>query len=119
MSMAASALPPIWRAISRGAMQITCRCWMRRTPTPPRTTLIFEEPEPRQIGAAPDCVNNPLLSLDLKAARVTSIVWATGFELDFGWLKLDAFDEKGRPAHDRGVSNVPGLYFLGLAWLGG
>jgi putative flavoprotein involved in K+ transport len=76
-----------------------------------------EEPEARRIDADPDCVKNPLLSLDLKAAGVTSIIWATGFELDFGWLKLDAFDEKGRPAHDRGVSNVPGLYFLGLAWL--
>ena len=45
------------------------------------------------------------------------IIWATGYALDFGWLKVDAFDEKGRPVHQRGVSAVPGLYFLGLAWL--
>jgi putative flavoprotein involved in K+ transport len=32
-------------------------------------------------------------------------------------MKLDAFDEKGRPLHERGISNVRGLYFLGLAWL--
>jgi putative flavoprotein involved in K+ transport len=32
-------------------------------------------------------------------------------------LKVDAFDEKGRPKHQRGVSAEPGIYFLGLPWL--
>lgn len=76
-----------------------------------------EEPEARDTTPDPDCVKNPILSLDLKEAGVTSIIWATGYALDFGWIKFDAFDEKGRPAHERGVSKVPGLYFLGLAWL--
>jgi putative flavoprotein involved in K+ transport len=62
-------------------------------------------------------VTEPLLALNLREAGVTSIVWATGYALDFGWLKLDAFDEQGRPIHERGVSVVPGLYFLGLSWL--
>ena len=75
------------------------------------------EPEARLIGPDPDCVTHPILTLDLKAAGVTSIIWATGFGLDYGWLKVEAFDEKGRPAHDRGVSGVSGLYFLGLPWL--
>ena len=75
------------------------------------------EPEARLIGPDPDCVRNPILALDLKAAGIGSIIWATGFGLDYGWLKLDAFDEKGRPAHDRGVAGVPGWYFLGLPWL--
>ena len=49
---------------------------------------------------------------------MTSIVWATGYALDFGWIGIDAFDAKGRPVHERGVSSTtPGLYFLGLAWL--
>ena len=76
-----------------------------------------EEPEARKLQPDPDCVTNPVLELDLAKAGVTSIVWATGYALDFGWVKLDAFDEKGRPLHQRGVSSVPGLYFLGLAWL--
>jgi putative flavoprotein involved in K+ transport len=76
-----------------------------------------EEPEARVIGPDPECMTSPLRSLDLAQAGVTSIIWATGFALDFGWMKLDAFDDKGRPAHDKGVSVVPGLYFLGLAWL--
>jgi putative flavoprotein involved in K+ transport len=45
------------------------------------------------------------------------MVWATGYALDFGWLKVDAFDEHGAPVHRRGVTDVPGLYFLGLSWL--
>ena len=76
-----------------------------------------EEPEARLIGPDPDCVRDPILELDLRAAGVTSIVWATGYALDFGWLKVDAFDDKGRPVHQRGVARVPGLYFLGLPWL--
>ncbi|MFM9841664.1 MAG: flavin-containing monooxygenase [Dongiaceae bacterium] len=76
-----------------------------------------EEPEARRIDADPPCVSNPILQLNLAEAGITSIVWATGFALDFGWLKTGRFDAKGTPLHRRGVSEVPGLYFLGLAWL--
>ena len=76
-----------------------------------------EEPEARVISPDPDCVTNPILSLDLEAAEITSIVWATGYGLDFGWLKVDAFGEAGRPKRQRGVSSEPGVYFLGLPWL--
>jgi putative flavoprotein involved in K+ transport len=76
-----------------------------------------EEPDARKIDPDPPCVGNPIRQLNLADVGVTSIVWATGYALDFGWLKVDAFDEKGRPAHRRGVSEVPGLYFLGLSWL--
>ena len=75
------------------------------------------EPGARQIGPDPQCVSQPILQLNLAAAGVTSIVWATGYAFDFGWIKVDTFDEKGRPTHERGVAAVPGLYFLGLPWL--
>ena len=75
------------------------------------------EPEARRIGPDPDCVTDPILALDLAEAGVTSIVWATGFALDFSWLQVDAFDENGRPKHQRGISAEPGIYFLGLPWL--
>jgi putative flavoprotein involved in K+ transport len=74
------------------------------------------EPEARVIGPDPDCMRDPVLALDLRAAGIGSIVWATGFTVDYGWLKLDAFDAKGRPRHQRGVSVEPGIYFLGLPW---
>lgn len=76
-----------------------------------------EEPGAREIAPVPPCVADPLLQLNLADAGITSIVWATGYALDFGWIKADAFDGKGNPIHQRGVSKVPGLYFLGLAWL--
>ncbi len=75
------------------------------------------EPEAHEIGPDPDCMTNPILETDLKKAGITTILWATGYALDFGWLKVDAFDETGRPKHQRGVSAERGVYFLGLPWL--
>jgi putative flavoprotein involved in K+ transport len=75
-----------------------------------------EEPDAHLIGPDPDCVARPIRELDLKAAGITTVIWATGFALDFGWLKVDAFDEQGKPRHQRGVSTEPGVYFLGLPW---
>jgi putative flavoprotein involved in K+ transport len=75
------------------------------------------EPAVRVLGPDADGVTDPLLELDLETAGVTSIIWATGFTVDFGWLQVDAFDENGKPQHRRGVSSEPGVYFLGLPWL--
>ncbi|VVE31979.1 FAD dependent oxidoreductase [Pandoraea horticolens] len=76
-----------------------------------------EEPEARVIPADPVCLTHPLLELDMDKANVTSIIWATGYAVDFGWLQVDAFDDNGKPKHQRGVSKEPGVYFLGLPWL--
>jgi putative flavoprotein involved in K+ transport len=76
-----------------------------------------EEPEARMVEPEPPCVTDPILQLNLHGAGIAAIVWATGYALDFGWLKVDAFDERGAPVHRRGVTDVPGLYFLGLRWL--
>lgn len=52
---------------------------------------------------------------DGQALEVTAVVWATGFEPDFGWIGLPIFDGDGYPIHHRGVvGDAPGLYFLGL-----
>jgi putative flavoprotein involved in K+ transport len=76
-----------------------------------------EEPGARTMTPDPRCVTDPLFELNLAGAGITSIIWATGYALDFGWLKAGDFDAKGQPVHQRGVSPVPGLYFLGLSWL--
>jgi putative flavoprotein involved in K+ transport len=55
--------------------------------------------------------------LSLRQSGIRSIVWCIGFEPDFGWLEAPVFDGRGRPAHVRGVTAQPGLYFLGLPWL--
>jgi putative flavoprotein involved in K+ transport len=57
---------------------------------------------------------DPILRLDLKASGITSVVWACGFQYDFGWVQLPVFDEGGEPVQHRGVTSWPGLYFLGL-----
>ncbi|AZO63761.1 MULTISPECIES: flavin-containing monooxygenase [unclassified Mesorhizobium] len=75
-----------------------------------------EEPEARKIGSDPQCVTDPILDLNLAEAGIGSIIWATGFTVDYNWLKVDVFDEKGKPRHQRGVSTEPGIYFLGLPW---
>ncbi|MFM9372032.1 flavin-containing monooxygenase [Streptomyces sp. Da 82-17] len=75
------------------------------------------EPEAHLLGPDPDCVTAPRLELPLAEAGLTSIVWATGFTADYGWLQVDAFDADGRPDQRRGVSAEPGVYFLGLPWL--
>jgi len=56
-------------------------------------------------------------SLDLRENRVAAIVWCAGFASDFGWVKPAVLDERGFPRHERGVTEIEGLYFLGLPWL--
>ena len=72
------------------------------------------EPQAWTLLPDPECLLNPLAQLDIAAAGITTIIWATGFKFDFGWLQVDAFDEKGLPFHKRGISAERGIYFLGL-----
>lgn len=76
-----------------------------------------EEPEARHFRPDPECVANPIRSLDLAEAGINTIIWATGYQLDFSWLQIDSFDDLGRPLHHRGIAHEPGVYFLGLPWL--
>ncbi len=76
------------------------------------------EPEAHDILPDPDCMTNPTLRLDLNAAGVKTVIWATGYVQDFAWLNVDAFDDAGKPIHNDGVSSsAAGIYFLGLPWL--
>jgi putative flavoprotein involved in K+ transport len=59
---------------------------------------------------------DPATELDLTAAGVGSVVWSTGFGRDDRWIEIAVFDGRGYPAHRRGVTACPGLYFLGLPW---
>jgi putative flavoprotein involved in K+ transport len=48
--------------------------------------------------------------------EVGAVLWATGYRPDYSWVDLPVFDEDRRLRHHRGVTDVPGLYFLGLTW---
>jgi len=55
--------------------------------------------------------------LDLRAHGISSILWATGFRPDYGWIDLDVADAYGWPTQQRGVSSHAGLFFVGVNWL--
>ncbi len=77
-----------------------------------------EEPQARVLSPLPAAVTDPILSLDLGREGIATVIWATGFRLDYGWINMDIFNADGRPRHQDGVvTDVPGLYFVGLPWL--
>jgi len=76
-----------------------------------------QDPRARDLPPDPACLTDPILDLDLAAEGISTIIWATGFAPDFGWIDLAVLDSHGHPRHQRGVSAEPGLYFLGLPWL--
>lgn len=53
----------------------------------------------------------------IAAGDLAAVVWATGFRRDDRWLHAGVFDGSGHPVHERGVTSVRGLYFVGLPWL--
>ncbi|BCW62180.1 hypothetical protein StoSoilB22_11530 [Arthrobacter sp. StoSoilB22] len=55
--------------------------------------------------------------LNLAGANIKSVLWSTGFKLDFSFVDLPLVDEWGYPRHSRGVTETPGLYVVGLPWL--
>jgi putative flavoprotein involved in K+ transport len=66
---------------------------------------------------APPPLGETARSLTFTDSNITSVIWAIGYKFDFGWIDLDVFDPTGAPLHRRGVTNVPGFYFLGLQYL--
>lgn len=54
--------------------------------------------------------------IDFAAEGITSVIWAIGFTPDYGWIDLPLFNGRGHPVQRRGITEVPGAYFLGLSW---
>lgn len=76
------------------------------------------------IDAPPPSVYEPVWQppaeremLSLAEAGIGSVIWCIGFAPDFRWLDAPVFNGRGDPVHERGVTAVPGLYFIGLPWL--
>ena len=79
---------------------------------PPLGTDLADEVDPDALGIP------PTTKLDLGEAGITTIIWATGFSGNYGWLKIeDAIDGNGEPVHACGVSPAQGVYFVGMPWL--
>lgn len=58
-----------------------------------------------------------ITSLDLEAQTIRSVIWTTGFNADYGYIKLPILDKDGNPKIQNGLAAAEGLYFLGLPWL--
>jgi putative flavoprotein involved in K+ transport len=63
-----------------------------------------------------ECVS-PVRRLNLRDAKISAVIWATGFRGDFTWIHLPVLDAEGKPIHQQGISPVRGLYFIGFPWL--
>jgi putative flavoprotein involved in K+ transport len=78
--------------------------------------------EPAQIDDAdlPDinasCASS-IMSLNFEQHNIGSVIWCTGFDGDFSYVKLPVFDDEGNFRHKDGIPAIPGLYFLGYPWL--
>lgn len=77
---------------------------------PPSEAELAGEPPPNWTVEERD-------TLDLEAAGIGTILWATGFRYDFGWIDFPVLDEFGYPRTSVSASPVPGLYFMGLNWM--
>jgi len=51
---------------------------------------------------------------DGRELDVEAVIWATGYRSDYSWINAPVFDAGGKPIHHRGVTQSPGLYFLGM-----
>ena len=71
----------------------------------------------RAVRPDPACVTAPVRRLDLGAEKINSVIWATGYGLDFSWIDVPVLNPQGEPVHRQGITAIPGLYFLGLQWL--
>lgn len=56
-------------------------------------------------------------AIDLAREGITSVVWTTGYRLEFSWIKIAVFDDMGFPIQEDGRSMIPGLYFMGTPWM--
>jgi putative flavoprotein involved in K+ transport len=87
-----------------------------------RETLIGSSPRRlRHLGVnlhprAVSVSGNTVGFSDATDVRVDAVVWATGYRPDYTWIRAHVLDAGGRVRHHRGVTDLPGLYFLGLYW---
>jgi putative flavoprotein involved in K+ transport len=68
--------------------------------------------KPRVVGAS----GRTLSFADRTELEVDAVIWATGYRPDHSWIEAAVMDSEGSVRHRRGVTDVPGLYFLGLSW---
>ena len=107
------ASPPAWRAISQPAMRTIFPCSTRPTPSRRANASTSRGAGGPHGGTGAVLRHRPYPAVHLRDAAITTIIWATGFAFDFGWLQVGALDARGAPVHRRGITEVPGLMSSG------
>ncbi len=69
------------------------------------------------VGRTIDGKGNSIFFEKQTNSDIKNIIWATGFKPNFDWIDNISLDEKNYPINYRGVSNIEGLYYIGLPWL--
>jgi putative flavoprotein involved in K+ transport len=110
-----------WWLTKTGLLKTTVESWIGRR-LRDRDTLVGSSPRElkrygvtlkrRTVGAS----GRTIRFADGSALDVDAVIWATGYRADYSWIKPSVTDPNGRVRHRRGVTDAPGLYFLGLAW---
>jgi len=78
---------------------------------------ILKRKNVKPVGKTLHCDNDNIITHQSKLKSIKNIIWATGYRPNFNWIKGLELDKEQYPIHYRGVSNMKGLYFLGLPWL--
>jgi putative flavoprotein involved in K+ transport len=90
------------------------RAFLRAVDEHVSTTGIDAPPDVDKRARSAQGAVNAELELDMRAAGIRSVIWATGYRFDFNWVALPIFNPHGAPIHTRGVTAAPGVFFLGL-----
>lgn len=78
---------------------------------------LFQKPNVTCVGRTLDANSKTIFFEKQKRTDIKNIVWATGFKPNFNWIDGLELDERHYPKNYRGVSDIEGLYFIGLPWL--
>ena len=110
-----------WYLDATGLIRKTTESRIGRRMSRPGHARGINSPGPRRRGveltrAAADVAGSTVSFEDGTDVTPRSIIWATGFGVDHSWIDVPVFDDKGHVVHRRGVTDSPGLYFLGLSW---
>ena len=94
--------------------------WLSKRPQPLIGTdvkQLLKRSNVQKVGKVNSILGQEVHCSDQVLSDITNIIWATGFQPNFSWLKLPIFKDDGYPRQKRGVTEIPGLYFIGLPWM--
>ncbi len=78
---------------------------------------LFKKPNVHCVGRTLDTDNETIVFEKERISSIKNIIWATGFKPNFNWIEGEQMDSKNYPKNYRGISEIKGLYYLGLPWL--